>query len=154
MLSDKPIQERVRLAEQLRGFSRQIAEEVTEEFLVQHPDWVTRYGGRGRRLGIEDAIYHQDFLAAAIEIGEVSAFGDYLRWTAGVLGSREIASSSLREYVELISRGLWSRLPAPTATEVAEFVQFALDQALAGLKGRRSRTRTIHHSANRQRWVS
>jgi hypothetical protein len=36
---------------------------------------VTRYGDRAKRLGIEDAIYHRDSLAGAIEAGEARAFG-------------------------------------------------------------------------------
>ena len=133
MLSGKPLAERVRLAEQLRGFSRQIADKVTEEFLAVHPDWVTRYGDRARRRGVEDAIYHQDFLSAAIEAGEARAFGDYLRWTTGVLEARGIASHFLRENVQQISRELESRLPAPLAMEVAEFVKAGLDAAVTGV---------------------
>ena len=79
MLSERPIAERVRLAEQLRGFRRQIAGKVTEVFLLRHPDWVARYGERARRFGVEDAIFHQDFLAAAIETGDPRAFAEYLR---------------------------------------------------------------------------
>jgi len=130
VLSDTPLAERVRLAEQLRGFSRQIAEKVTEEFLVLHPDWVTRYGERARRRGVEDAIFHQDFLSAAVETGESRAFGEYLRWTAGVLEARGIAPRFLRENVEQIARELQSRLPAPLATELAEFVKLGLDAGL------------------------
>lgn len=32
-----------------------IAESVTTEFFQRHPDWVARYGERGRELSIEDA---------------------------------------------------------------------------------------------------
>jgi methanogenic corrinoid protein MtbC1 len=130
MLSDRPLTERVRLAEQLRGFGRQIAEKVTEDFLVLHPDWVKRYGDRARRRGVEDAIFHQDFLSAAIETGEPGAFGEYLRWTAGVLEARGIAPRFLRENVDQISKELGSRLPSPLGTEVTEFVESALDAGL------------------------
>jgi methanogenic corrinoid protein MtbC1 len=128
----KPIAERVRLAERLRGFRQEVAEKVTAEFLLRHPDWVTRYGDRARRLGIEDAIFHQDFLAAAIETGEARALGEYLRWTAGVLEARGIAPRFLHENLEQIARELESRLPPPLASEVAEFVKAGLDAALTG----------------------
>ena len=104
MLKNKPITERVHLAEQLRGFSRQIAEEVTGEFLLRHPDWVKLYGDMARLRGVEDAIFHQNFLAAAIETGEDKALGDYLRWTAGVLETRGIQPRFLRDNVEQIVR--------------------------------------------------
>jgi methanogenic corrinoid protein MtbC1 len=132
MLSDTPIAERVRLAELVRGFRRQTAEKTTEEFLHLHPDWVTRYGDRARRHGIEDAVFHQDFLAAAIEAGEARAFGDYLRWMGRVLEARGIAPRFLRENVEQIVAELQARLPAPLALEVAEFVKSALDAGLTG----------------------
>jgi methanogenic corrinoid protein MtbC1 len=132
MLSGKPIAERVRLAEQLRGFCQEVAEKVTAEFLLRHPDWVTRYGDRATRLGIEDAIFHQDFLAAAIEAGEPRAFAEYLRWTARVLEARGIAPPFLRENVEQVARELESRLPPPLASELAEFIKDGLDAALAG----------------------
>jgi len=135
MLSDKPIAERARLAEQMRGFRREIAEKVTEEFLHRYPDWVTRFGDRARRLGIEDAIFHQDFLVAAIETGNPRAFGDYLRWTAGVLGARGIAPRFLRENVEQIASELQLRLPPPVASEVAEFVQAGLGASLSAVVG-------------------
>ena len=135
MLKDKPIKERVHLAEQLRGLSRQIAEEVTTEFLLHHPDWVMRYGNMARLRGVEDAIFHQNFLAAAIESGEAKAFGEYLRWTAGVLESRGIPSLFLRENVEQIVRALQLHLPPTLAPELEEFVNCGFDVASVGLAG-------------------
>jgi methanogenic corrinoid protein MtbC1 len=115
----------------MRGFRQEIAEKVTEEFLHRYPDWVTRYGGRARRLGIEDAIFHQDFLVAAIETGDARVFGDYLRWTTGVLAARGIAPRFLRENVDQIAKELQSRLPPPVASEVAEFVKSGLNASLS-----------------------
>jgi methanogenic corrinoid protein MtbC1 len=132
MLSDRPLTERVRLAEQLREFRGQIAEKVTEAFLLRHPDWVTRYGERARRLGVEDAIFHQDFLAAAIEGGEARAYGEYLRWTAGVLEARGIAPAFLHENVEQIAGELQSRVAPPLSLELAEFVKSGLAAGLTG----------------------
>jgi methanogenic corrinoid protein MtbC1 len=126
MLSDSPIAERAALAQRLLRFRREIAEKVTEEFLLLYPDWVTRYGELARLRGIEDAIFHQDFLAAAIESGAARAYGEYLQWTAGVLESRGIAPSFLHRNVEQISSELQSRLAPPLAAEVAEFIKSAL----------------------------
>ena len=95
MLIRRPISERVRLADLLRPARRRVAETVCEAFLLRHPDWITRHGDRARHYTIEDAVYHQDFLAAAIESGETSAFTDYLRWTAGVLEARGIGAADI-----------------------------------------------------------
>jgi methanogenic corrinoid protein MtbC1 len=115
----------------MREFRQQIAQEVTQEFLVRHPDWISRYGNAARLRGIEDALFHQDYLAAAIEAGEASAFGEYLRWTAGVLNARGIGPHFLRENVEQIARQLELRLPPPAAAEVGEFVKAGIGIGLA-----------------------
>jgi MerR family transcriptional regulator, light-induced transcriptional regulator len=132
VLSDKPISERADLAARLREIRREVAEKVTEEFLLRHPDWVTRYGERARRFGIEDAIYHLDFLAAAVETGEILAFASYLRWTAGMLESRGIAPGFLHENIEQIAAELGQRLPAALAPEMAEFIESGRQAARAG----------------------
>ncbi len=131
MLSESPPSERVKLAERLQEFSRQVAEKVTEEFLVQHPDFVTRFGERARRRGIEGAIFHQQFLGAAIEAGKPRLFGEYLRWATGVLEARGIAPHFLRENVEEISKVLQSKLPVELAAELSEFVRSGMDAAPA-----------------------
>ena len=74
-----------------------IAEDVTEAFLLRHPDWLERYGDRARAAGIEDARFHVQFLSAAVEQNSPAAFRDYVRWTAGVLESRGISRDSLQE---------------------------------------------------------
>ncbi len=43
------------------------------------PDWVSRYGERARQFGIEDAGFHQDFLAAAVDSGKTESFAEYSR---------------------------------------------------------------------------
>src|SRR4051794_4024706 len=84
------VRARVQLAECVRGLKARLARAVTDEFFQRHPDWEERYGERGRQRGIEDAGFHLDFLAGAIESGEPAAFESYARWTAGVLGARGI----------------------------------------------------------------
>lgn len=85
------------LADRVRAHADAVAEEVTDEFLRVHPDWLDRYGARARIMGIEDARYHITFLAGAVESGAPTAFSEYARWTARVLASRGIASVSLAE---------------------------------------------------------
>ncbi len=67
-----------------------VAQSVTDQFLLRHPDWVTRYGDAGRVRGIEDAKYHIDFLSSSIESGSTAPFEDYARWTSRMLASRGI----------------------------------------------------------------
>ncbi|HSK20530.1 MAG TPA: cobalamin-dependent protein [Longimicrobiales bacterium] len=74
-----------------------IAARVTEEFLQNHPDWLTRYGDAARTRGVEDARFHIDFLAGAVQSGGEAAFRNYATWTARVLGSRGIDPDFLIE---------------------------------------------------------
>ncbi|HYO13152.1 MAG TPA: cobalamin B12-binding domain protein, partial [Thermoanaerobaculia bacterium] len=72
-----------------------MAEAVTAEFFARHPDWVQRYGDKGWERGIEDAGFHIDFLAGALEVGAPEAFGEYVRWARRVLEARGIAAAFL-----------------------------------------------------------
>ena len=90
------------LAAKLRSLRTPIAIAATERFLAAHPDWLVRYGDRARRFGIEDAGFHIEFLAAAIEAGHDSLFAEYVRWTAGVLAARGIAPVFLAENLEQV----------------------------------------------------
>jgi len=113
--------ERVALADKLRYLKPAIAELVTTEFFQRHPDWVARYGERGRKLGIEDACFHLDFLAGALEAGSVTPFEDYVRWTARMLGARNIAAHFVAETLEQIESALASHLTVPEAEYVTSF---------------------------------
>jgi hypothetical protein len=74
---------------------------VTDEFLRRHPDWVARYGELARKRGIEDAGFHVDVLAGALETGSPAAFCDYARWCSRLLRSRKIAPQFLAENLRL-----------------------------------------------------
>jgi hypothetical protein len=85
------------LAEDLRRRRDSTAELVTAEFLERHPEWVDTFGERARIHGIQDARFHVDFLAAAIEAGSLEAFREYGSWCARMLGARRIDSRFLVE---------------------------------------------------------
>jgi len=115
------LSDRVALADKLRTLKPVIAESVTANFFERHPDWVTRYGERGRKLGIEDACFHMDFLAGAIEAGSVKPFEDYVRWTCRMLGARNIAAHFVAENLKQIEVTLASFVTSDEAAAVADF---------------------------------
>lgn len=121
-LEDVLFRDRVRLAESLRGIKREVAESVTDEFFLRHPDWLIRYGERGRKHGIEDAGYHVEYLAGAVESGSVAAFEDYARWTARVLSSRGIASDFLAENLRQVERAVFARVGPGDGEAVSQIV--------------------------------
>ena len=102
MMAD--IWQRRSIAERIRGKKQVMAERVTDEFLAHHADWVERYGDRARRFGIEDACFHFDFLAAALESGSPGAFGDYAHWAARILRHRGLPVEALEENLQQVGR--------------------------------------------------
>ena len=124
--------DRVRIAAAIRAVRAAVAVEVTNEFLIRHPEWPARYGDRARQFGIEDAGYHQDFLAAAIESGEVEAFGKYGAWAAGMLMARHIEPSFLAENLNQIGHALRVRLPAPDGDIATSFISSGIERCLSG----------------------
>ena len=117
--------QRVQLAETLRRNKSVVAEAVTAEFFQRHPDWLARYGERGRQRGLEDAAYHVDFLAGAIETGAVVAFENYARWTTNVLRSRGIAPEFVAENLRQVALACGKSLSATEREMVAGFVEAA-----------------------------
>src|SRR5664279_2626574 len=109
-MTDAPLLVRLAVSEKLRAVRQEIAEAVTEEFFKRHPDWLVRYGERGKKLGIEDACYHLDFLAGAVETGSAAPFADYVHWVVNMLGARGIAASFLAENLTQIEGALRERL--------------------------------------------
>lgn len=116
---------RTLLAERLRGLGPVVAERVTEGFLRTHPDWVERYGDLARRRGVEDAVFHVQFLASAVQVGDAGAFADYARWTRQVLEARGIAVSFLAENLRQVAGELAGMLDGEEAAVVRECFEAA-----------------------------
>lgn len=128
-MSFAPLPQRVHLADRLRAVKESVAEMVTEEFLRCHPDWVARYGERGRRLGTDDASFHIAFLAGAIEAGEEASFRDYVRWALGVLRARGIDAAIFLDTMQRIEGALIQGLPAFDQDQVRRFIRAGCDAA-------------------------
>lgn len=118
--------ERRRIARDIRVHTPGIAETVTAEFFKRHPDWLERYGSAGVTRGIEDARFHLDFLAGAIETGSVDAFVDYAKWTARVLAARGMQSHFLVENLRRIAAALNSVAGASEGSVAQAYVDAAV----------------------------
>ena len=114
--------ERARIAQKLVSAKQDIAQAVTGDFFFKHPDSTTRYGERGRELCTADACFHVAFLAGAIEAGSPEMFGDYMRWTARMLGARGIAAHTLEENLDHLGKHLPSVLLPDESQEVLTFL--------------------------------
>jgi MerR family transcriptional regulator, light-induced transcriptional regulator len=129
-MSTAEFQDRRRMASAIRSLRGWAAEEATNWFLAEHPDWQTRYGDRARQFGIEDSGYHLDFLAAAFESGQLQAFGEYGAWAARMLTARGIEPRFLAENFEHIGRALRTRLSRSDADRVDSFLQAGVGRTL------------------------
>lgn len=114
--------ERFQLARKLASVKQNVARAITEEFFVNHPDWVVRYGDHGRQFCEADACFHMEFLAGAIEAGSPEAFADYSRWTARMLGARGIAAHALDENFAQLEKHLSVELLPEERTSVLDFL--------------------------------
>ena len=100
-----------------------VARSVTEEFLERHPDWLERYGELARIKGIEDAVFHAEFLAGALIAGSPESFADYARWTSRMLNARGIDPSFVAENIEQIGTAYVSDLSGDEARVIEEYVE-------------------------------
>ncbi len=119
---------RIATAQQIAAAKASVAAAVTDEFFVRHPDWLVRYGENGRKRGIEDAGFHIDFLAGAIETGSVAAFCDYARWCSRLLSGYGIAPHFLAENLRQVGQALEAKITA--GGMIGRFVQAAAEASL------------------------
>lgn len=147
------------LAESLRRRRDSTAEIVTTEFLERHPEWVEKFGERARVHGIQDARFHVDFLAAAIEAGSLDAFREYGTWCARMLGARRIESKFLVENLEQLRDTLAGDLDEGGRAWVEQMVAAACaavaetDGAETGQGGLASPGTEDALAADRQRYI-
>jgi len=116
------------LAARLRKRKGAVAKVVTVEFLRAHPEF-SRFGERAYQRGVEDAEYHVEFLAAAVEAGSATLFGNYLRWTGRVLDARGIGRQLLIDNVHQVTAAVL----ADEADDAARLVAEITDGAFARL---------------------
>lgn len=105
MMTDT-VSERFRLAQKILAVKQPVAQALTHDFFLKHPDWTVRYGERGRQFCTADACFHLEFLAGAIEAGSPESFAGYARWTARMLGARGIAAHTLEENLAQLEQHL------------------------------------------------
>lgn len=116
------LRQRLLLAQRLLDQKQATAVTVTAEFFALHPDWWVRYGERGRQRGIEDAAFHIDFLAGAIESGVTATFEDYARWVGHMLTARGIEPKYVAENFRQIGQALNANLSAAEAETISAYI--------------------------------
>ena len=108
-----------------------LAEAVVEEHYRFRPELAARYGPAGRRHCFQDTLFHIEFLAASVGIGDSGHFARYVVWCNGLLVSRGIPSSDLTQSLQVM-RGVFD---AALPTDVAVLARLHIDDAQAALEG-------------------
>ena len=116
------VSERSQLGQKLASVKHTVAQAITDEFFLNHPEWIDRYGERGRQFCTADACFHIEFLAGAVEAGSPEAFGDYSRWTARMLGARGIGAHTLDENLGQLEKHLSTALLPDEQRAVSTFL--------------------------------
>jgi hypothetical protein len=96
----------VTVGEKLASVKLRAAQAISDGFFLDHPEWIVRYGDRGRQHCTADPCFHLEFLAGAIEVGSPEAFADYARLTARMLAARGIAAHALEENLRQLEKHL------------------------------------------------
>ncbi len=116
------VPERIRIAQKLVSVKQKVAQAMSDEFFLNHPEWAVRYGDRGRQFCTADACFHVDFLAGAVEAGSPEAFAGYSRWTARMLGARGIAAHTLEENLAQLEKHLSGALVPEDLDTISTFL--------------------------------
>jgi methanogenic corrinoid protein MtbC1 len=116
------VSERTQLARKICLRKDEVAVAISDEYFLNHPEMLARYGERGRQFCTADAGFHIDFLAGAVEAGSPEAFADYARWTVRMLAARNIPAHSLEENFEQLDKHLSATLEAAEAASVTTFL--------------------------------
>ena len=88
-----------------------IATEITERHFLLHPELSEKYGPRGRKKCIEDAVFHLHYLAEAVAANSAKSFCDYVAWAKVMLISRGIDWRELAANLEQMARVLRGNAP-------------------------------------------
>jgi methanogenic corrinoid protein MtbC1 len=121
-MSPESISERFRLAQKLVAIKQNVAQAITDESFLNHPEWAVRYGERGRQFCTADCCFHVEFLAGAIEADSPEAFANYSQWTARMLGARGIAAHTLEESLAQLEKHLSGILLSEEYASVSTFL--------------------------------
>lgn len=82
----------------------QLADELTSSIYEDFPEFMERYGERGKIRCREDNLYHFQHLNTAYEMQNVQLFIDYTIWLNGILTSHGMKSDDLIDNYERILR--------------------------------------------------
>jgi methanogenic corrinoid protein MtbC1 len=81
----------------------ELAAAVAERHFAAHPEVFARYPAVGRQRCLEDARFHLQYLATALEADNEEMFLDYVAWTKVLLAKRNIPGSDLADNFAILA---------------------------------------------------
>lgn len=109
-------------ADTIRASLDGLALAITNEQVAVHPEAFARRGPTGRTRCLEDARFHLQYLATALDAESVPMFLDYIGWTKVVLARRHVGERDLLTNLQILGRAVRD-MPDAEA-----YVQTAIDE--------------------------
>lgn len=75
---------------------------IADRHFAAHPEFLERFGALGRTRCLEDARFHLQYLATALDAGSEAMFLDYIGWTKVVLAKRNVPERDLIANLEIV----------------------------------------------------
>jgi methanogenic corrinoid protein MtbC1 len=88
-------------------------------FITSQHDLADRFGPHGRQRCLEDARFHLQYLATALEANSAALFLDYVGWTKVVLAKRNVGEQDLVKNLEVTARVLQDHPEAVAVVRLA-----------------------------------
>lgn len=117
-----------RAAAALDGLRPEVARAVVEAEYQRHPALWQRFGPSGRKRCSEDALFHLEFLIAALAIGQDSIFVEYVAWVVQLVCSYGIEREHVAEHLEVLREVVTALLSDDEAAAVASTIGAALSR--------------------------
>lgn len=104
-----------------------LARDVTEQHAQLQPELFLRYGPIGKFRCREDARFHLERLAAAVELSTPPLFIEYIAWAKIVLTTRGIPAADLAQNLRILEEVLQQRVTGKTGAAASAILRAALN---------------------------
>jgi methanogenic corrinoid protein MtbC1 len=112
-------------AHEIRTRIEELALAVADRHFAVHPETLQRYGPIGRVRCLEDARFHLQYLAIALDAHSEALFLDYIGWAKVVLAKRNVPEADLIENLKIVA-GVVDTIAAHS--EAQRYLQAAIEQ--------------------------
>ncbi|HEX8617637.1 MAG TPA: cobalamin-dependent protein, partial [Thermoanaerobaculia bacterium] len=111
----------------IRTHIEDLANAITDRHFAAHPELLERYPDAGRQRCLEDARFHLQYLATALDANSIAIFLDYVAWAKVMLAKRNVPGNDLAENLRVMKGALVDTLLAESA-EAVRYIDMALEQ--------------------------